>query len=91
MQRRIDGQKREPDMTIARKQNETAKERLERVAKSSEPFRRELRGPKYLIVAGLLLLILSVVVVGTVGAILGSDVVSQYTTRIMEWARPSGR
>jgi ABC-type Na+ efflux pump permease subunit len=78
-------------MNTARKLNETPKERLERVARSSRPFRRELRGPNYLIAAALLLLFLSMVVVGIVGGTLGSNVVAEYARRIMEWVGSPGR
>jgi hypothetical protein len=78
-------------MNPAHKLNETPKERLVRVAESSQPLRRELRGRNCLIAAGLLLLLFTLVVVGIVGGMLGSDVVAGYARRISEWARPAGR
>lgn len=74
-------------MNALQQQSETPKQRLEHIARSNKPFRRELWGPKYLIAVGLLLLLLVLVVVGSLGGMLGSDVIRGYARRIFEASR----
>lgn len=66
------------------------KERLTRLALLSVPFRRETHSPTYLAVAGLMLLIFTLVIVGIVGGWLGSNVFADHARRIFEWTRPAG-
>lgn len=77
----------EPDHKL----NESPKQRLERVAAQSAPFRWELRSPTSFTVIGLALLIATLLIVGVVGGYLGSHVVGDYAQRIWQWAWPTGR
>jgi hypothetical protein len=78
-------------MDSAHKLNETPKERLERVTRSSHPFRREVGGPRYLIAVALLVLLVLLVAIGIIGGSLGSSVVAEHARRIMQWVWPAGR
>jgi hypothetical protein len=78
-------------MQTIRKLNETPKERLLRVERSSRPFRRELGGPTYLIAVTLLLLAILIVAIGIIGGMIGSEILNEYARRIIEWALPAGR
>jgi hypothetical protein len=78
-------------MNVVHKLNETPKERLLRVERSSRPFHRELGGPTYLIGVALLFLAILVVVVGIVGGMTSSELMQDYARRIFEWALPGGR
>ena len=71
MHHRLNAGTKEQGMNSTRKLIEAPKERLERVAKSSHPFRRELGGPNYLIAVALVLLIFSMVAVGVSGGDVG--------------------
>jgi len=71
-------------MNTTPKLRELPKERLERVASASRPFRRELGGPNYLIAIALVLIILSIVAVALIGGTLGSNIFAEYARRIME-------
>jgi hypothetical protein len=82
---------KEQRMNRAHKLYETTKERLERVAKSSHPFCREVGGPRYLIAVALLVLIVLLVAIGIIGGSLGSSVVGEHARRVMQSVWPSGR
>lgn len=75
-------------MQTTRKLNETPKERLLRVERSSRPFHRELGGPTYLIAVALLLLAILMVVIGIIGGMFGSEILGDYARHIIEWALP---
>lgn len=78
-------------MYATRKPNETPRERLLRMEKTSWPFRRELSGPTYLIAATLLLLLVLLVVIGVAGGTLGWESLQGYARKIVEWTLPAGR
>lgn len=78
-------------MYATRQPNETPRERLLRMERTSRPFRRELSGPTYLIAVTLLLLAILLIVIGILGGTLGLEVLRDYTQQIFEWALPAGR
>jgi hypothetical protein len=78
-------------MHAAHPPHETPKQRLQRIASSAHPFRREIAGPYYLTAIGLSMLVLSLLAVGILGGMLGIDVIGAYTHRIIELSLPTGR
>lgn len=68
--------------------DQTPKERLEYVASQSKPCPHEVAPQNYLTAIGLLLLVVSMVAVGIVAAMLGTDLLGEYARRIRELALP---
>ncbi len=68
--------------------HQTPKERLQYVASQSKPYPHEVQPRNYLTVIGLLLFILSMIAVGIVGGMVGSEIMGQYTRRMMEFIVP---
>jgi hypothetical protein len=79
-----------PVMKTAHKPHETPRARLERLARFSPPLRPRVRGPRYLIGVGLLLLIIAVIFIGVAGGRLGTQIFARHAQQVLQWVRPGG-
>lgn len=68
--------------------HQTPKERLEYVASQSKPCPHEVAPRNYLTVIGLLIFMLSMIAVGIVGGMVGSEIMGQYARRVMDFVSP---
>ena len=75
-------------MNAIRPVHQTPKERLQYIASQSKPCPHEVAPRNYLTAIGLLLFMLSMIVVGIMGGMLGSEIFGQYIRRVMESVLP---
>ena len=75
-------------MNALERMRQTPKERLQYVASQSKPCPHEVAPRNYLTAIGLLLFMLSMIAVGIVGGMVGSEIMGQYARRIMEFIVP---
>ena len=75
-------------MNALRPLQQTPKERLQYVASQSKPCPHEVAPPSYLTAIGLLIFMLSMIGVGIVASMVGSEIMSQYARRLLEFVSP---